>query len=127
MISPRYLPYWKSYSSNGGRSWSKPAPIAAGGAGASTEDGGASHQYASPPGCARPWMLVVGKTLLLTGGRDRSANTTDTTLWSSTDYGDTWLAHSISGYHNMLVANDTYHGFPSRHVPALFGRLLCVV
>ena len=56
-----YMPYFKSYSTNEGISWSTPTPIS----------------KVAPPGCARPWMITLGDTVLLSGGRQRFANTTD--------------------------------------------------
>jgi hypothetical protein len=98
-----YMPYWKAYSSSEGLSWSAPEPIS----------------KVDPPGCARPWMITVGDTVLLSGGRQRFAHTTDASLWASHDGGVVWTRYSLSGWHNMLVQNDSYGGLPakfSRHV-----------
>ena len=93
------MPYWKSYSSDMGRSWGPPQVIS---------------KQPRPPGCARPWLLRVGETLLLSGGRMRNLNTTDILLWVSADGGNTWAEHSISGVHNSLVRNETYAGYAAR-------------
>jgi len=93
-----YMPYWKSYSSDMGESWDKPQPIS----------------NVAPPGCARPWLHAIGNTVLLSGGRQRFAGTTDVSLWTSEDRGSTWTRYSLSGYHNMLVQNETYGGRPAR-------------
>ena len=82
----------------------------------------AAHE---PPGCAHPWLHVVGGKILLSGGRMRNRNTTDTFLWSSDDFGDSWQPllqgwqpHSLSGDHNMLVQGMQHSLlFPPRHAP----------
>ena len=93
-----YMPYWKAYSSNRGSSWARPQPIA----------------KVDPPGCARPWMLALGNMVLLSGGRQRFANTTDVSLWASSDGGNGWTRYSLSGWHNMLVQNTSYGGLPAK-------------
>ena len=61
-------------------------------------------------------MTTVGDTALLSGGRQRFANTTDVSLWSSQDAGVSWTRYmySISGYHNMLVQNASYGNRPAK-------------
>jgi hypothetical protein len=76
-----YVDYHRSVSTDRGSSWTKAAPIGA--------------------GCARPRLLQLGGTMLLSGGRMRNMNTSDVILWSSTDNGETWAVHSISAAHNV--------------------------
>ena len=93
-----YMPYFKAYSTDEGMSWSTPAPIS----------------NVDPPGCARPWMITLGDTVLLSGGRQRFSNTTDVSLWASNDSGYNWIRYSLSGWHNLLVQHDSYGGLPAR-------------
>eukprot|EP01052_Picozoa_sp_SAG31_P050215 SAG31_NODE_11359_length_1039_cov_1.205319_2_plen_152_part_01 len=62
-----YVNYHKSISTSRGLTWSKATPIVA--------------------GCARPRLLQVGSTMLLSGGRMRDASTSDVLLWTSDDAG----------------------------------------
>ena len=79
-----YLNYHRSTSTDLGRSWSTLTPI--------------------PAGCARPRLLALGSTLVLTGGRHRNANTSDVSLWLSADgRGDSWQEYSLSYHHNTGV------------------------
>jgi len=80
-----YLPYYKSISSDGGRSWSK-------------------AEVMPSIGCARPHLLQLGNATILSGGRkmmghsgvyDRSFD-----LWMSQDLGVTWEHASGSYEHN---------------------------
>ena len=81
-ISHPYVDYHRSVSTDRGASWSKAAPM-------------------KGAGCARPRLLQLGSTMLLSGGRMRNRNTSDVLMWSSTDgEGETWTAHSISAAHN---------------------------
>ena len=93
-----YMPYFKAYSKNEGASWTVPEPIS----------------NVDPPGCARPWLITMGDTVLLSGGRQRFANTTDVSLWASNNDGMDWTRYSLSGWHNMLVQKETYGGLPAK-------------
>lgn len=76
-----YVNYHRTVSTDRGKTWS---PLTAVGA-----------------GCARPRLLRIGTTMLLSGGRHRNDNTSDVILWSSHDgSGEQWKAHSLSSAHN---------------------------
>lgn len=87
-----YQYYHASFSSDNGRSWSRPNPI-------------------NGTGCARPRLrrLTAGP-LLMTGGRLCVENTTGLFLWLNQDGAynasanprDSWSRHSISYQHNRL-------------------------
>ena len=84
--------YYKSISSDGGFTWSKPTEMV------DTNGGGI--------GCARPRLLSVGSVLLLSGGRVLTEDTIDIRLWTSTDgHADSWTTYSVSDQHNRLVTN----------------------
>jgi hypothetical protein len=73
--------YHRSVSTDHGKTWSKLTAVDA--------------------GCARPRLLQVGSTMLLSGGRHRNDNTSDVILWTATDgTGESWTAHSLSAAHN---------------------------
>ena len=84
----RYHRYARSVSNTGGRSWSKPAML-------------------NGVGAARPRLLRLGGSLLLSGGRTWRKNR-DTLVWlNAAGDGEVWLPHSISYWHNHLVPNGT--------------------
>ena len=58
-------------------------------------------------GAARPRLLRLGGSLLLSGGRTWRKNR-DTLVWlNAAGDGEVWLPHSISYWHNHLVPNGT--------------------
>lgn len=63
-ISHPYLPFYWTQSSDSGRSWSKPVAM-------------------NGTGCARPRLLLLGDTLLLSGGRMRNEGKQGVQLWSA--------------------------------------------
>ncbi len=76
-----YVNYHRSVSKDRGKTWSRLAAVGA--------------------GCARPRLLRLGATMLMSGGRHRNENTSDVILWSSHDgSGEKWTAHSLSAAHN---------------------------
>lgn len=76
-----YVNYHRSVSTDRGKSWSALTAVDA--------------------GCARPRLLQLGTTMLLSGGRRRNENTSDVILWAATDgTGEVWAAHSLSAAHN---------------------------
>ena len=101
-----YVDYGRSVSADRGRTWSKLKPVG--------------------PGCARPRLLQLGGTMLLsgqrashrsathvggrqqltrfgccTGGRHRNDHTSDVLLWTATDgSGESWTPYSLSAAHN---------------------------
>ena len=84
----RYHRYARSVSNTGGRSWSRPAML-------------------NGVGAARPRLLRLGGSLLLSGGRTWRKNR-DTLVWlNAAGDGELWLPHSISYWHNSLVPNGT--------------------
>ena len=79
-----YVNYHRSVSSDRGATWSKLTAVDA--------------------GCARPRLLQLGPTMLLSGGRHRNENTSDVILWTATDgAGELWQAHSLSAAHNAGI------------------------
>ena len=84
-----YLPYFQLTSTDWGRTWQ-----------------GASIPNA---GCVRPRLLLLGNTLLLSGGRFRAhGNTSDVLLWESADgRGKKWRPYSLSYQHNALARPGT--------------------
>ena len=101
-LTHTHKPYYRTTSADGGVSWAKATPI----------DGA---------GCARPRLLRVGDTMLLSGGRkfgfDGVPDTWDTKLWIGADaLGLEWNVHSISYHHNAGVArylNSSYVFLPA--------------
>ena len=58
-------------------------------------------------GAARPRLLRLGSSLLLSGGRTWNKNR-DTLVWlNALGDGVQWVPHSISYFHNLLVPNGT--------------------
>ena len=96
---PHYSRYHITSSRDFGKTWLKLSPIA-------------------NAGCARPRLLVMGDTLLLSGGRFRvDGNTSDVLLWVSHDgLGKSWEPYSISYQHNLGVMRGA-------HVPAFNGNV----
>ena len=87
--------YASSVSQDQGKTWSPPRSLPAG------------------VGCARPRLLALGNSLLLSGGRPRY-NSRDVKLWLNVrgDGGDenaTWDEWSISYWHNRLLPNASLH------------------
>lgn len=87
-VSHPYAPYNKVISTDGGMTWSAPVPLP------------------SQVGCARPRMLRTdGGQIVLSGGRLNATNR-DVIVWlNSAGDGVSWAAHSITYWHNLLVAN----------------------
>ena len=88
-VGSPYLNYSSTLSSDFGATWSRLRPTNA--------------------GCARPRLMLLGKTLLLSGGRHRSANTSDALLWANADdgRGERWRPYSLSYHHNAGAAPGT--------------------
>jgi hypothetical protein len=83
-----YVNYHKSISTDFGLTWTRATPIDA--------------------GCARPRLLQMGSTMLLSGGRMRDASTSDVILWTSGDpQANTWAPYSLSAAHNAGEENAT--------------------
>ena len=86
-----YVNYFQTVSRDGGRTWSKLERTSA--------------------GCARPRLLRLGSTLILSGGRQRNSNTSDILLWTARVSGaalPVWgNVHSISFEHNRRMPNAT--------------------
>ena len=101
-LTHRYAPYALSSSIDGGTTWTR---------GVSLGDG---------VGCARPRLLrSTSGAVVLAGGRTYSGNH-DTILWlhasatraSAYAANGTWVAHSVSYWHNALEANKSLHFSP---------------
>ena len=86
-----YRPYVRSVSGDGGRTWSRAVSLG------------------ESVGCARPRLLALGGSLLLSGGR-LSRTSRDIRLWlNAAGDGAAWEAHSISYLHNRLEPNASLH------------------
>ena len=84
----RYHRYASSVSNDGGHSWST------------------AHML-NGIGAARPRLLRLGGSLLLSGGRTWKKNR-DTLVWlNAAGDGVDWVPHSISYWHNRLAPNGT--------------------
>lgn len=87
--------YASSVSHDGGSTWSAPVSLPAG------------------VGCARPRLIALGSSLLISGGRPRY-NSRDVKLWLNVrgDGGSenaTWDEWSVSYWHNRLLPNTSLH------------------
>lgn len=84
-----YRYFYSARSSDGGRSWSKPAPM-------------------QGLGCVRPKLLLLDDgALLLAGGRMCVEQTKDILLWVSADgSADEWASFSLTYQHNRLWHGD---------------------
>jgi hypothetical protein len=82
-----YLPFFKTYSSDGGRTWTKPEAM-------------------PNIGCARPHLVQLGDVTILTGGRRmlRHAYDRGFNIWASSDLGMTWEFASGSYHHNVKAS-----------------------
>merc|ERR1711972_174161 len=78
-----YMPLFKSWSNDGGKTWSAP-------------------QAMPGIGCARPHLLQVGKATILVAGRAMMGPhySRSFSVWMSQDGGDTWEWASGSYHHN---------------------------
>lgn len=78
-----YLPFYKTLSKDGGRTWSTP-------------------EIMPTMGCARPHLLQVGSATLLSGGRRMLPHSYDRgiDIWMSQDGGNTWDFASATYHHN---------------------------
>ena len=101
-LTHRYAPYALASSSNGGTTWTREGSMGGG------------------VGCARPRLLrSASGAVILAGGRTHSGNH-DTILWlhasaaSASAYAanGTWVAHSVSYWHNALEPNKSLHFTP---------------
>ena len=93
-----HKPYHRVTSRDGGRTWTVASPIAG-------------------IGTARPRLLRVGDTMLLSGGRMCGVggyDGWDARLWASADSGQTWHMHSISYQHNLGVGHFLNESFAYR-------------
>ena len=87
-ISHPYVPYHQTISQDGGLTWRHPTPMPHG------------------MGCARPRLLRIGNSVLLSGGRMRNLNTSDIILWVNHDvlgHASEWHEYSISYQHNLKI------------------------
>ena len=82
--------YYSSFSVTSGRTWSKAAEM--------------RDVNGRGIGTARPRMILLGGTLLLTGSRVLSSDDSDYYLWESADgLAQKFTAHSLTYHHNRLV------------------------
>ena len=96
MKAHHMLPYVKTISSDGGKTWSKPISLV--------------DTRGHMMGCARPRLLgLSGGGVVLSGGRLNHTNH-ENYLWVNTEGdGRDWEAVSISYVHNKLEPNTTLH------------------
>ena len=84
--------YFSSRSSDGGRTWTKASEM--------------RDMSGKGIGTARPRLLLLGGSLLLTGSRVLSSHDSDYYLWHDGDgTGRSFDAHSLTYHHNQLVQN----------------------
>jgi hypothetical protein len=95
-VSRPYLPYAKSTSTDGGRTWSNVTVLPSG------------------IGSARPRLLrLPSGQLILSGGR-QGPKSRDIVLWvNEAGDGEDWIPHSISYWHNILEPDTSLHFTPS--------------
>ena len=100
MKAHHMLPYVKTVSRDGGKTWSKPTSLV--------------DTRGLMMGCARPRLLgLSGGGVVLSGGRLNHTNH-ENYLWVNTlGDGQAWEAISISYIHNALEPNSSFHFGPS--------------
>lgn len=109
-VSHPYLNYYRTVSVDGGRSW----PVA-------TVVPGA--------GCARPRLLRMGNSTILSGGRMRNAATSDVLLWHNSNalnLSSPWTPYSISYHHNQNLI-DRESPTPLQGLPAISASLCLAI
>ena len=88
-LTHRYAPYVTVKSTDGGFTWSKPTELP------------------NTVGCARPRLLLLGSTLVLSGGRLSPTNR-DILIWTDENGdGKQWRQQSVSYIHNELAKNNS--------------------
>ena len=88
-LTHRYAPYVTVKSTDGGFTWSKPTELP------------------NTVGCARPRLLLLGSTLVLSGGRLSPTNR-DILIWTDENGdGKQWRQQSVSYIHNELSKNNS--------------------
>ena len=67
------------------------------------------------PGCVRPRLMTLGRSLVLAGGRP-SPISHDILLWLNAEGdGEAWRPYSVSYWHNQLLTNQSWR-IPSQAV-----------